>query len=284
MTTIIISLNNYPLFANLPNPKGTILAILDQQHAIFTAQQSSQGNIELLNVVTKTCEELRETTEEGIERIDNALNKIPTLLGNSSKKGIIAELDFNKFIYQSLDKIEYNIENVSKTKHSGDVIISKGEFQCMCDTKNYSTTVPSKEVNKLKNDMITRNIRCGLLVSYESGIAKHKNIDMIFFKNIENQLNCLFILGNAKECPDKIVIAIYYLEAVWNSILNSSVSHNIGLDTYEDILGSVDTLMGLIQNYTTHKRQIEDNLITFNTFLIETVTMHISLLKTRLKK
>lgn len=284
MTTITIDLDDYPLFASMKDPEGTIRTILETQHEIFRSQRTSQGNIEMLSVVTETCEDLRDSTEDGIRRIDEALSKIPTLLGNSSKKGAVVELDFMAFLARSLDKIEYNIENVSKTKHSGDVIISKGTFHCMCDTKNYTKTVPSSEVEKIKNDMIAKNINCGLLVSYESGVAKQKNLDIVFFRNTENKLNCLFVIGNAKTFPERITVAIYYLEAVWKSILNTNISDDVHESNYQDLICSADMLVGLIDMYSLHRHSIEKSLTDFNKNLIETIMTHVALIKARLKK
>lgn len=252
------------------------------------AQQTSQTDVEIRTVMEEVCEEMydkvdivTETLCNRFEEINTKISKIPLLLANPTTKGLLGEITLLKFLKEHLDSVSYTIENVAKKSNTGDCIVSHKKFQCICDSKSYSKNVPSTEVEKLKNDMITQHIRCGILVSFTSGIAKHKNIDIDMFYDTEHNLCCLMVIGNAVENSERIILAIHYLESFWENILNNkdiSTPQEFG-----EVWNSSNEVMNLIQSFLDNKKRIDDSLLAFQSNLTNTITMHVSLLRSKLK-
>lgn len=283
---VTIDLNKYPLFIDLKDPEGMINMILDKEYAIFKAQCSSSSNVELLKVVSDTCQELTDNfsamEDQQTTSINEVLNKIPVLLAKSTTKGSIAEKCSVDYIKDNLCNVEYNIEDTSKIDNSGDILISKKDFTCMIDIKYYKSKVPRKEVEKLKRDMILNKTYCGIITNYANGITGYKNIDIEFFDDNEKTY-CLAILGNLSDTPIKLIMTIHYLESLHNK-LNSIKSFEKTANNYDDILETTSELTKLITKFEQHKRTIDESLSDYHKQLIVTITSYISNLKHRIEK
>ena len=179
MAKISIDLARYPLFSRLPDPEAYILAIMDQHHAVFKAQDTSlltYTNSEVFEMVEETCntklegvlssmketctrrlDPLIDTLRTSVEDLATYKNKLPCL-DRAVDKGAVGERLLEQYLIESLSQNEYDIELVSSEKNSGDILISKRNIQIMIDVKYYTNTVPTKEVEKLKRDMKVKKI------------------------------------------------------------------------------------------------------------------------------
>lgn len=76
----------------------------------------------------------------------------------------------------------YNIINVSKTNYSGDFIVNKTDYgNILTEVKNYSSIVPSSEIEKFKRDLsLNNNVIGGIFISLNTKI---QNINETFLLN-----------------------------------------------------------------------------------------------------
>jgi len=116
-------------------------------------------------------EPLREIiVENNIENSEN-INKINLMLcdllnikNNSSKKGKLGE----SLAMNSLKKKypDWKIENTTGTAHESDLFAYSDNYgKILYEIKTYSSNVPSKEIQKFKDDMTTTNSKYGIFVS-----------------------------------------------------------------------------------------------------------------------
>jgi len=299
-----INLSRYPLFSRLPDPEGYILAILDQQHAVFKAQDKSllsYTSSEVFSLVEETCNKRLETVLTSLKdtcsrKLDPLLdnlkdstdglveykNKLPCL-EKSVERGKVGEKVLDEFLTSRLSPNDYDIRLVSKTNHTGDIIVSKKNLEIMIDAKYYASTVPTKDFEKLKNDMNAKNIRCGILVSYSTKIAKFSTTDMSLFTNEEGTLCCVIILGKAEQAPEAIVQAIYYMEVIFNQILTKTKDIEVLADSrFGEILKSYSGVYGLLRTFDSHKRTMIDSISVFERQLNEQVITMKSLLESKI--
>ena len=94
-----------------------------------------------------------------IDTLENALNNLIGLSSSSSKKGELAENILHNIIMSRYGDITYNV--MSQVNHSGDAWIKFDSFDdiIMLEIKNYINKVNKDEITKMKDDMITNNIR-----------------------------------------------------------------------------------------------------------------------------
>ena len=214
--------------------------------------------------------------------MDELLDKLPLLLQGSKSKGNVGEQCLMSFLKETLNGNDYVLEDMSKTSHSGDICVSKKSFACLLDSKHYKNKLPIKEVDKLKSDMVAKNVRCGVIVNYDNGVSKYKNTDLEFFE-VDGTLYSLAIIGNAKENPLKIVLAIHYLEVIFERMIQTSIQLTTFIGGFDELLSTADDVQKLIKKFEESKRCVEDSLNEFQSQLLTTVMSHITSLKIHIK-
>jgi hypothetical protein len=96
------------------------------------------------------------------EKIDEAPAQAPATLG----------IQGEDFLEHVLDTLDYETSNVAKKGKKGDFIITDGRSRVLVDVKNYSSTVPSAEIDKLIRDIeVNGSINGGMMISLGSNIA-----------------------------------------------------------------------------------------------------------------
>ena len=101
---------------------------------------------------------------------------------NSSSKGKLGE----SLAMNSLKKKypDWKIENTTGTAHESDIFAySENYGKILYEIKTYSSNVPTKEIQKFKDDMVTTNSKYGIFVSQTSGIVGKKLIDYEVINN-----------------------------------------------------------------------------------------------------
>lgn len=279
---ITIDLSRYPLFGRLPDPEGYILAILDQHHSVFKAQDKSlisYTSKEVFGIVEDTCNKKLESVLDSMKetcskRLDPLIDdiqrsaeglaeyksKLPCL-DKSVEKGKAGEKLLEDYLTSNLSENEYTIQVVTKEKHSGDIIIASKRLEVMIDSKYYAHTVPTKEYEKLQRDMKSRNIRCGILVSYSSKIAKFNTTDISIYNDQDGLCCCILIIGFAEKIPQSILQAIYFIEVINAKIIEKSIPIECVKDSrFGDILKSYNGVYGLLRSFEAHKKTVSDSI------------------------
>jgi hypothetical protein len=289
--SVTISLDDYPLLQTLPDPERILRSWIDVQYSALRAQHQSQPNVELIQSVKDACRTMTETTEsvheelEAIrstqrnhnETVQKTLNQIPTLLAKSQTRGVLGETCLLEYLRSTFPGNDYLIESTASDARSGDIKISRRDFTCLLDAKFYTKTVPKAEVEKLQRDMIEKNIPTGVLVSHTSGVSGYTKTDFVLFKHEERPC-CIIVLGNTKESPERLSLAILLLEVFFEKILKhetikTQVDSRSG-DIIRSIMSSVDSLSDLLTSLRTHEQQIKTSLRNLNDEIVKTIIRH----------
>lgn len=306
-----IDLEEYPLLLKLRDPEGAIRAMIETQYSIFAAQHESQPSAQLIQDIQNACSSLRmtsdamsrdvrdmnttlvrdiremsQTQKTNLTAVNDVVSKLPVMLAKSHTRGAIGEQCLLDFLKESFCSTDYQLENTASSAHSGDILISKRDYQCLCDAKFYTRRVPKAEVLKLKSDMGTKKVRCGVLVSFESAVAGYTNLDLDVYTDEQDQLCCLAVIGNAKECPAKVEMSVRFLEVIWKKTLNQSPSSSASSylkehtrQVFRDLLESTDHLSQLIKDSEQQKKAMDE----FHQRLLRTITLHITRIEERIR-
>lgn len=173
-------------------------------------------------------------------------NKFSSTLSNSTKKGHLAEnLLFDILKKNFSDSI---VTFVGETNHSGDILIESDNYpMIIIESKFYSSSVPTKEVQKFKQDMIFNQYKYGLMLSFSSGIQKKLKYDIEMFDNDKYIFYCSDIgLDN----PDSIIHIINVCRITFKKLLENEnrneTSKKLLLDyTFENMTFSLSQLQHL---------------------------------------
>jgi nucleoid DNA-binding protein len=113
---------------------------------------------------------LIDSTAESIEKrmSDNFKIELSNFFRTSSRKGKMGERILLEILKSKFPTI--GIEDVSGTPHSADILL---DSTILLESKNYSKTVPSKEIEKFMRDMSESKVTFGIFVSFGVGITGH---------------------------------------------------------------------------------------------------------------
>lgn len=151
--------------------------------SIQMSQTNMTGN-SYIEPLKQIIEENNIENGENIKKIDNMLCDLLNIKNNSSRKGKLGE----SLAMNSLKKKypDWKIENTTGTAHESDIFAySENYGKILYEIKTYSSNVPSKEIQKFKDDMVTTNSKYGIFVSQTSGIVGKKLID---YEVIDNSI------------------------------------------------------------------------------------------------
>jgi hypothetical protein len=229
----------------------------------------------------RSASELMRSSLTEFSTIQSTLKQLPLLLAKSQTKGTIGEVCVAEFLKETVGNSDFIIEDTSTTSRSGDVRVSRKEFECVIDSKFYKNAVPKKEVEKLKRDMAECKLRCGILVSLTSGVSGYKSVDMDVYTDDNDKLCCMLILGQAKENPERITVGLKVLELVWECFLKKTTTSDVSLSIREktvgilgNILDSAEDLRDLVRQYERHKKSVTESLTNFHEELVKTIERH----------
>ena len=102
--------------------------------------------------------------------------------------------------------------------------------------------------------MKSRNIQCGILVSYSSKVAKFNTTDISIYND---GLCCIIVIGFAEKVPQSILQAIYFLEVINAKILNTSSEKD---SRFVEILNSYSGVYDLLKSFECHKKTVLDSI------------------------
>lgn len=206
---------------------------------------------EIGGVIVSTMSDVKDAVTTSIEtklsKMQETLNKIDKLFDKPKKKGNIAE----NMIFGELSAVFKNVKDVSAIPHSGDIWI---DDLVLIDIKNYSSTVPSTEIAKIKENILgCKSIYCGVLVSISSGISKHSMLD------VEKIGDCKYLIyAPQPECLTLIIqsaLAIARMASSQESDDIKSVLELIKIEInglnkeYDNVNNIVSSLINFVDNY-----------------------------------
>ena len=201
---------------------------------------------------------------ENISKINDMLCDLLNIKNNSSRKGKLGE----SLAMNSLKKKypDWKIENTTGTAHESDIFAySENYGKILYEIKTYSSNVPSKEIQKFKDDMVTTNSKYGIFVSQTSGIVGKKLID---FETINNTIivyvSCSGLNGHGIELATEFLLSLIdcgYLEQRY-LLQNKNIT-----DILFKINEKLHDLKDNINNFSRIKMQINEFKNTMNSHI-----------------
>ena len=159
---------------------------------------------------------IRATSGQSLDSLDSLVTRMSSMCNvqtglmerlvgaqSSTKKGELHEVGCYEILSSNFP--DAVIEYTARAARAGDMkIVLPGGPVILIDTKAYASTVPTKEINKLADDVKRSSSDYGILVSYGSSIAGHHRFQ---FSEQEN----LFFLPSLSEGSLAPVFAILFL-------------------------------------------------------------------------
>ena len=112
----------------------------------------------------------RDNITTNSERVFQIMKEITGKTNVSAHKGQIGE----NFIFNILDQAypNANIESLVSTPHQADIHIKLEDYPLIfIESKNYTNTVPKKEISKFKDDLDRNNCQYGIFYSFNNKIT-----------------------------------------------------------------------------------------------------------------
>jgi len=173
------------------------------QIEIYKQGNSTSLNEELTKLKTK-CDLLLEEKDRQNQLNRDVFDKAEKLLNKTPNKSSISIGDNGEQIFENLadtfkDFVDYKIEYKGKQSHKGDFHLYFKDFNVLVDSKNYSTNVSKKEIQKIESDLNTNsNMNFAWLVSLNSNICEYNKFP-IFPKWIttdDGVVKCILMINN----------------------------------------------------------------------------------------
>lgn len=164
--------------------------------------------------------------------LEDSMTRLIGLSNSSMKKGELAENILENMIKETYGDIKY--ENMAQVDHSGDAWIHIDNINepIMLESKNYTYKVNKDEIDKMRNDMITNNIKWGIFFSWNSSIQGYRDFDITTF-NDNGNIYTIIMVGNLINNIDMIDTSIMVVRKLINNFSN--------LETFPWITGKINS-------------------------------------------
>tara|TARA_B100001115_G_C15815742_1_gene404957 strand:+ start:171 stop:1415 length:1245 start_codon:yes stop_codon:yes gene_type:complete len=223
--------------------------------SIQMSQTNMTGN-SYIEPLRQIIEENNIENGENIKKIDNMLCDLLNIKNNSSRKGKLGE----SLAMNSLKKKypDWKIENTTGTAHESDIFAySENYGKILYEIKTYSSNVPTKEIQKFKDDMVTTNSKYGIFVSQTSGIVGKKLID---YEVINNSI-LVYISSSGLNGHGIEIGTEFLLSLIDSGYLDKR--HLIKNEDIRDVLYKINESMfelnECINNFSRIKMQIDEH-------------------------
>jgi hypothetical protein len=279
---ILIDINEYPLLVNFKDDLllETINKLIKSGYDIhFPSQENIKSNIEYSNLIdhlNNIKEDIKNSfinshdniLNEKISSLELSLNKLIGISSNSYKKGFIGENILEDLFSNRYGDIIFIRK--SSISHSGDAwLYLPDKSIIMLESKNYITTVNKDEINKLQNDMITNNIKWGILISFNSSIQGMKELDYHTF-NHNNSTYSIIMISNLSQDIHKLDLGLQIIRKIMllfdDSKLFPWIINNIN-DNLLELNNIIYKNYLLRDNYYIMEREIQKSLSNYYNIL-----------------
>ena len=174
---------------------------------------------------------------EAFEKAEKLLNK--NLYKSSKEKGNEGEDIFSNLSETFKDFNGYKIENKSKQGHKGDFHLYFKDFNVLVDSKNYTSNIQKKEVDKIKEDLITNdNVSFAWLVSLNSDICGWNRFNIMSdWIKAENGIKCVIFINNLlnEKDPSETLRLVWSICNDFNKFINNSEMYDeVELKKYKE--------------------------------------------------
>lgn len=174
---------------------------------------------------------------------------------SSQRKGVDGEIlirDKLKYFFSSAEIVDTRFKG-----HKGDFIFKRchngHDVEILIEVKNYSNTVPKREVIKFKQDIKTNNYKLGILISLNAGIYGYEKMT----EEIKDDTIMIYI-PNADETCFSLYYAIILAECVSKYTKCNNTKHNYPIDKSPTQIEPTDVILNNIINAMTPIKQTVD--------------------------
>jgi hypothetical protein len=178
---------------------------------------------------------------------------------SSATKGLLGETEVQNILERN-----YLVKNVAKFNKTGDMIVrrkpgaTRFPQKILVEVKNYSGTVPAKEIEKMYRDLqVHANFSAAVMVSLRSDIAGMRNVEF-HMARLDRDVPVMFVCSNH---PDVILTCVEMVfTLIGNKLRRDDVnSENLQLlgQMYEkisdlsDVLGSMSAARNILHETRT---------------------------------
>lgn len=263
-----INIEEYPILNNFTDEakQNIIMEIFKTGYNIhFPSLDKIDENHQYNEIL---CKINNSDISDKLSSLETSLTKLIGITSNSSKKGEIAEILLENLINDRYGDIKY--ESKSKTPHSGDAWLYLPDNKIiMLESKNYATTINKDEINKLQLDMITHNIKWGVLVSFNSMIQGMKELDFYTFLH-NNETFSIIMISNLSTDYHKLDLGLQIIRKLMLKFDNQSnfpwIVNDIS-QTLNELNEIVKKNYSLRDSYYNMEKDIQKVLSNYHVFL-----------------
>ena len=172
---------------------------------IKTYETDISGSLkEEVNKVKQKCDLMLEEKDRQNQLNREVFDKAVKLLDKSGNKSSISLGDSGEQIFENLadtfkDFTDFKIENKAKQSHKGDFHLFFKDFNILVDSKNYTSSVSKKEIQKIESDLNTNgNMNFAWLVSLNTNICDHNKFPITpkWITTDEGKVKCVLMINN----------------------------------------------------------------------------------------
>jgi len=230
-------------------------------------------NSKISNQITSSLYNFIGTINSNVEQLNTTTKELYGL-SKSNKKGDIFENTI-EYIFKTTF-LDYSYTNTSGIAHNADgMIIGPSGLRALVEMKNYTNTVNTEQIDKLKYDMKVTGIQYALMMSTSSAIQGKKNIDIEVFIHQDVSYTIVYI-GYIFEQTHKINTGLLLLEHLYklsdktNIQDNSKKIHNMIISDLEQLEELINSMSQLKIKYQSMEKIFKDQLDGFYCILRET--------------
>lgn len=249
-------------------------------NVIDTSQKYTEDDTNLIvehikddtNLIIENIQNLQKNNSEILNFVKTEIKNIPSSIIDEIRIQISKLRFFDKLENTLSSRDNFELKNVSHLPDNCDFLVKRDEFpDILIDVKDYdSCSVPIKEVNKFKNDLIIHNNH-GILVSLKTPIATKSSIE------IEQLVNGKFAiyLSNNNYDINFVIDMIYFIYKLDSLITTVSDETHIILtvDAVDKITHFIYDFRIKINNIKTSAKQLLDSLDSLSIDTLETIIL-----------
>jgi len=165
---------------------------------------------EEINKVKEKYELLLQEKDKQNQMNREIFDKAEKLLNRTNNKSSSSIGSNGEDIFENLadtfkDFEGFKIEDKSKQKHKGDFHLFFKDFNVLVDSKNYSSVVSKKEIDKIESDLISNsNMNYAWLVSLNTNICEYNRfpIDKKWITTDDGVQKCILMINNLLDNKD----------------------------------------------------------------------------------
>lgn len=171
-----------------------------------------------------------------------AFDKATNLINKTINKSSISLGDSGEQIFENLsdtfkDFSDFKIENKAKQSHKGDFHLFFKDFNILVDSKNYTSNVSKKEIQKIESDLNTNsNMNFAWLVSLNTNVCEYNKfpISQKWITTDDGKKKCILMINNLldnKE-PRNILRQAWHICELIYMLTKDTKMDNIELEKY----------------------------------------------------